>query len=64
MQDIEVDFPQLTGKILKICVTISLRQGQELFNFTSCLDIRVPNVMEVMKQDGGCRTETGLMAMY
>lgn len=64
MQDIEVDFPQLTGKILKICVIMSLRQGQELFNLTSCLGIRVPNIMEVMKQDGECRTETGFMALY
>ena len=64
MQDIKVDFPQLMGKILKICETISLRQGQELFNFISCLVIRVPKVMEEMKQDRGHRRETVFMAIY
>lgn len=64
MQNIKIDFPQLIGKILEICVTISVRQGQEIFNVTSSLVIRVPKVMEVMKQDGRHRTETGFMAMY
>lgn len=50
---------------LKICVTIFLREGQELLNFTLYLAIiMVPKVIEVIKHDRDCRTETWFMVMH
>lgn len=46
------------AKTLKICVAIFLREGQELLNFMLYLVIMVPKVIEVIKHDRDCRTET------